>query len=86
MMRWSKDSDEHDHRPCHNGIVDDDGTLLDSAHAQDRHLRLIDDRRAGHGAVLTGIGYRERAVLYVVRSELLVRARSPRSLIAGLSR
>src|SRR4051812_16625424 len=34
------------HRPYRNRIVDDDGALLDRAHAEDRNLRLVDDGEA----------------------------------------
>ena len=40
------------HRADRNRIVDDDRALLDRADAEDRDLRLVDDRHAELGAEL----------------------------------
>src|SRR5262249_32218957 len=62
----------HDDRPDRDGVVDDDGTFFDPAHTHDCNLRLIDDGRSNHSAVLAGIGYAESSILDVVYSQLLI--------------
>ena len=42
------------HRPDRNRIVDDDGPLLDVADAENRDLRLVDDRHAEQRAEHAG--------------------------------
>ena len=38
------------HRPNRDGVVDHDGSLLDGPDAENRHLRLVDQRQAIEGA------------------------------------
>src|SRR5439155_18829682 len=44
----------------------DDRALHDRLEIEDRHLRLVDDRRREHGAELAGVGDREGATLDVL--------------------
>ena len=67
------------HRPDRDRIVDHDGTFLDVADAEDRHLRLVDDRHAEQRAEHAGIRDGERAAADFVRLELL-RARARRQI------
>src|SRR5687768_5450493 len=50
---------------------DDRRLLLDGADAENRDLRLVDDRRADHRSENAGVRDRERALLHFVRVELL---------------
>ena len=59
------------HRPDRNRIIDDNGALLDVADAEDRHLRLVDDRHAEERAEHAWIGDREGAAGYFVGLQLL---------------
>ena len=59
------------HRPNRDRIVDDDRALLDRADAENRHLRLVDDRHAELRAELAGVGDGERAAVHFFRLELL---------------
>ena len=52
-------------------IVDDDRALLDGADAEDRHLRLVDDRHAELGAEDARVGDREGAAVHFLGLELL---------------
>ncbi len=64
-------------RPRDDRIADDHCAFCNRADAKNRHLRLIDDRRAEQRAGCAGIGDRERAARDVFRLELLAaRARS----------
>jgi hypothetical protein len=63
------------HRPDRYRLVDDDRTLFDRADAEDRHLRLVDDRHPELRAELPWIRDREGAALDVIRFQLL-RARA----------
>ena len=62
-----------------------DGSFLDRADAQDRYLRLVDDRRAEETAIDPGIGDGEGAAGDLVGLEFFVRARWARSLAASVS-
>ena len=66
------------HRPDRDRVVDDDRTLLDVADAEDRDLRLVDDRHPEQRAEHARIGDRERAAGHFVGLELLRRARGRR--------
>ena len=60
------------HRPNRDGIVDDDRTFFDRADAEDRHLRLIDDRHAELCPEGAWIRDRERAAGHLVGFQLFV--------------
>ena len=66
------------HRPDRDRVVDDDGPLLDGADAENRDLRLVDDRHAEQRAEHAGVRDRERAAGHLVGLELLACARAPR--------
>ena len=53
-------------------VLDDPRPLHDGVGAEDRGLRLADDRRAVERAVAAGVRDRERAALDVVGQQLLV--------------
>ena len=63
------------HRPDGDRVVDDDGPLLDRADAEDRHLRLVDDRHAELRAELARVRDGERPAVHLLGLELL-RARA----------
>ena len=73
------------HRPDRNRIVDHDRALLDRADAEDRDLRLIDQRQPVQRAKDPGVGDGERARPALRRdSASSLRARVARSSIARL--
>ena len=59
------------HRPDRDRIVDDHRPLFDRADAENRHLRLVDDRHPELRAELSGVGDRERAAVHFLGLELL---------------
>ena len=63
------------HRPDRDRVVDDDRPLLDRADAENRDLRLVDDRHPELRAELPGVGDGERAAVHFFGLELL-RARA----------
>src|SRR5207249_621704 len=63
---------QDNYRADRNGIIDDDSAFLDSAHAHDGDLRLIDNGRADQAAVLTRVCNGECPVFDIVRRELFV--------------
>ena len=59
-------------------VLDDPRALDERVGAEDRRLRLADDRRAVEGAVAAGVRDRERAALHLVRASASCCARARR--------
>ena len=60
-----------DHGPDRDGVVADHRALLDGAHAENRYLRLIDDRGSQQAAEDARVGDGERTALHVVHAQPL---------------
>src|SRR5688572_22485365 len=61
----------HGDRLAEVGVVDHDRSLDDGAGAEDRDLRLVDDRGVEERAATTRVGDRERAATELIRSDLV---------------
>ena len=72
------------HRPDRDRVVDDDRPLLDRADAENRHLRLVDDRHAELRAELPGLVMVNVPPCTSSGLSCLARARSATSAIARL--
>src|SRR5258708_7121809 len=59
------------HGPNGDGVVANHRPLLDRAHSQNRHLRLVDAGGAEQAPEDAGVGYGERAPLHVLDLEPL---------------
>lgn len=59
------------HRPNGDRIVNDDGTFLNGADAQNGDLRLMDDGGAEQAAEPTMVGDRERSALNLLGAQFL---------------
>src|SRR5262249_3271211 len=68
------------HRPDCNGIVHDHRALFNRADAEDRDLRLVDQRQAVQRAEHTWVRDRESPTLHFFGTELL-RARARREIV-----
>src|SRR3954454_10439609 len=73
---------EVDHRPDRDrlaavGVRDDDWPLDDAACSEDRHLRLVDDRRVEERAAAAGVRQRERPAAELVRGDLVAAGGGP---------
>ena len=62
---------EIDHRPDGNGVVADDGALLDCSHAENRDLGLMDDGRPEQAAEAARIGEGECPALDLLHAQAL---------------
>ena len=70
MIRSSYRHRNVDHRADGDGVVNHHRALLDSTHAQDRHLRLIDDRETEEVAEDARVRDRESSPLNIIRQKL----------------
>ena len=72
MVVGEREVDHRAHRDhlAEGGIGDHHGPLDDRAGAQDRDLRLVDDRRVEQGAAAARVGQRERPAGQLVRRDL----------------
>ena len=87
IRRWSKESARYPHRPDAERVVavlvgDDDRPLLDRADAEDRDLRLRDDRRAEERAEDARVRHGEGAALDLLGLQPL-RPRPLREVLRG---
>src|SRR5712671_6169768 len=62
---------QHDDRANGDGIVDDNGALLDTTHSHDGDLGLIDDWRSRQCSINTGIRNSKRSILHIIRCQFL---------------
>src|SRR5688572_19111073 len=78
-----KGQGQDDHWPDRDGVIDNDRTFLDSSHAHDGQLGLVDDWSTNQAAVQARIRNGKCSLFDVVWCELLV-ARSFAEIIEGV--